>query len=49
MVRAMLERVTEWVWDPEREMKGWEVGGRLYLLPENENDELVADNGPVDF
>ena len=27
-----------WVWRPEREMNGWELGGRLDLLPENEDD-----------
>ena len=35
---AMLEGVTEWVWDPEREVKDWELGGRPDLLLENEDD-----------
>ena len=35
-IRAVLEGTTEWVWNPEREMKGWERRGRPDLLPENE-------------
>ena len=35
---AMLEGTTEWVWDPEKEVKDWEPGGRPDLLPENEDD-----------
>ena len=36
--------MTEWIGDPEREMKGWELGERPYLLVENEDDELDDDN-----
>ena len=39
----------DWVWDQKREMKGWELEGQLDLLVEDENDELVDDNGLVDF
>ena len=35
-LRAVLEGITEWVWDPARKMKGWELGGRPDLLPEND-------------
>ena len=35
---ATLDRMPEWVWAPEREMTGWELGGRQELLPENEHD-----------
>ena len=35
---ATLEDMLEWVWDPEIEMKGWVLGGRRDLLPENEDD-----------
>ena len=28
----------EWVWAPERELKGWDVGGTPDLLPESEDD-----------
>ena len=45
----MLEGITEWVWEPEREMKGWELEGRLDLLLENEDDELIDDDGHVDI
>ena len=48
-IRATLEGITEWVWDQKREMKGWELEGRPDLLVENEDDELVDDNGLVDF
>ena len=48
-IRATLEGSTEWVWDQKREMKGWELKGRLDLLVENEDDELVDDNGLLDF
>ena len=42
----MLERMTEWVWAPERETNGWELGGRPDLLPEDEDDEEDGDTGP---
>ena len=31
-IRAVLEGMTEWVWNLEREMKGWELEGRPDLL-----------------
>ena len=34
----MLGRMTEWVWAPEKETKGWELGGRSDQLPENEDN-----------
>ena len=45
----MLEGMTEWVWNRENEMKGWELGGRPNLLPENEDHELDDDNEPEDL
>ena len=48
-IRAMLERMTEWVWAPGRETNGWELGGRPDLLPENDDDEQDGDNGPKDL
>ena len=48
-IRATLEGITEWDWTQKREMKGWELEGRLDLPVENEDDELVDDNGLVDF
>ena len=48
-IRAMLEGVTEWVWDPERDMHGWEQGGRPDLLLDDEDDEQDEDNGPEDL
>ena len=44
--RAMLKGMTEKVWDPDREMKGWELGGRPDLLRENEDGELFDARGP---
>ena len=35
------------MWRPEREMKGWDLGGRPDLLPENEDDG--RDTGPDEF
>ena len=32
-IRAMMEGMTEWIGDPEKEMKGWDLGGRPDLLP----------------
>ena len=34
----MVHCMSGWVWRPEREMMGWELGGRLDVLPENEDD-----------
>ena len=34
----LLEGMTEWVLNPEKEMKGWELGGRPDPLLENEDD-----------
>ena len=42
----MLEGMIEWVWDLEREMKSWELGGRPDLLLDDEGDELDDDSGP---
>ena len=36
-IRAVLEGMTQWVWNPESEMTGKEVG-RPDLLLENEDD-----------
>ena len=48
-VRAVLGGMTEWVWNREREMEGWELGGRPDVLPESEDDELDDDNEPEDL
>ena len=48
-IRAVLEGMTEWVWNPQREMKGWELGGRPDLVPENEDDKLDAGTEPEDL
>ena len=42
-VRAVLEGMTEWVWDSQREMDGWELGSDLLL--DDEDDELDDDIG----
>ena len=42
----MLEGMTERVQDPEKEMEGWELGGRTDRpLPNDEDDEVVDDSG----
>ena len=46
-IRAMMEGMTEW--SGEKEMKGWELGGRPDPLPENEDDGLDDDNGLVEL
>ena len=38
--RKVLEGMPENIWNPEREMIGWESGKRPDLLPENEDDEM---------
>ena len=47
-IRKVLEGMPESIWNPEREMIGWELGPRPDLLPDNEDDEMDNLLRPVD-
>ena len=38
-----------WTWRPERDMKGWNLGGRPDRLSENESDHLIYDYEMADI
>ena len=42
--KMMLQCVQGWAWRPERDMKGWYLGGRPDLFPEKEGDDPIKDN-----
>ena len=48
-LRHVLSGMPERIWDLERELRGWELGGEPDLLSDNEHDEYELDTESEEF
>ena len=48
-LRHVLSGMPDRIWDLERELRGWELGGEPDLLSDNEHDEYELDTESEEF